>query len=358
MRAKFRRALLIGAVCLATAGCTSAGATRRGIVTFNKVFSDARNEILLLNILRARDGEPQQFSTVTNVSGNMRPTLSIEGALDNLSQGLAEVFKPKASGTLRNPTVTIGPLETKEFRAGMMTPVGADLVENLLNAGWRPDVVLNLVMARKPCTRGEPPIGESEFLAKRFSSLEPRPAKDGDIVGELLLPASVALKMLREGAGNDTKLELLDSRKESKGRMRIRVRAAGQPSTSLIKWNEPVCGANELDAAKAPYRSPLAMIQHLGTLTRTQNTDGSWGNPYFNIRKVLAGVPEYALTGARSRNTVYFVPRLETAPDGKPSVSRSAETLAVLAEIIGFQTMNATLNASKPVITIPAGDSG
>ena len=84
------------------------------------------------------------------------------------------------------------------------------------------------------------------------------------------------------------------------------------------------------------------MIQYLARLP----VDAS--NDFFEIRTAFGRTPDWALVGARYRDQVYVVPRQ----------GRSAETLALLAEIIGFQTTNAQLNASKPAVTVSSEGGG
>jgi hypothetical protein len=50
----------------------------------------------------------------------------------------------------------------------------------------------------------------------------------------------------------------------------------------------------------------------------------------------------------------YYLPRSPLVEGELNAYTNAAQTLAVLSEIIGFQTTNAQLQASKPTVTVPA----
>jgi hypothetical protein len=78
------------------------------------------------------------------------------------------------------------------------------------------------------------------------------------------------------------------------------------------------------------------MIKHLGAIVR-----GGGSNPYFKVIQ-NSKIPQNALVGTRFRHNLYYIEQGGNSP----------QTLAVLAEIIGFQTTDASLNASKPTLTV------
>jgi hypothetical protein len=244
--------------------------TKQGIVGFNQVFADARNEVLLRNILRARDGEPQQFSTVSSVNGGMRPTIGLGAELANLTEDFTKIFKSTGSYGFRNPAVTIAPLETKEFREGMLKPVNAELVGQLLTAGWPRPVVLHLVLAGPPCG-SDVLLPDTTSIAMKVSSWALKPPAPDSVVREVLLPAPEATKMIKEGAGEGVKFELLPSSGRKGERVRVLIKTAGAAPKPMIRFSTPECGLSEVEAGNVRYRSPIEMIQYLGKLTRSQN---------------------------------------------------------------------------------------
>jgi hypothetical protein len=109
-----------------------------------------------------------------------------------------------------------------------------------------------------------------------------------------------------------------------------------------------ICGSNvrSLNPDQLVFRSPEAMIKYLGALARRRPAGG---NDYFKIVGPIDRIPADALLGTRFRGNLYYVPN-ERNDENRYEY---AETLALLAEIIGFQTTNAELNASKPTVTVP-----
>jgi hypothetical protein len=437
-----RRGFVILSICCLICSCTSAGATKTGIVRFNEVFSEARNEILLLNILRAGDAAPQQFSTVTNVNGAMRSQVSLSAELANISDSIRDVFKPSGTFAFRNPTITIAPLETKEFRQGMMKPVTAEFVDKLLGAGWDRRVVLNLVVGGVTCgavthfnsgadddvvrdfekfattsewdIRDDKPmriaspvlaLADAEALLKLTGaeslSFEAVPeSRRGrtqitaivvrkDVLRSVAVPAEQAAKILRNGAGAGLTVSLARSTdSDPPGTMRLAIReaapdevmirlppddvhkimenreegltfqrspdkVAGRPGwvrldimkkgTKAIIGLAPIDGCpSKLTPDMLSFRSPEAMIQYLGAISRNELKRQS-ESAYFTVYRAPANRVSSELVRTRYRDFVYAVPRED----------KSGETLALLADIIGFQTTDATLNASKPTVTVP-----
>lgn len=346
------RVVAVNAICCVLAGCTTVGETKKGAVGFNRVFSDARNEVLLLNVLRARYNEPLQFSTISTVTGSMRPDFKLTGGLDNLILGAANAFKPAGEVDLLHPSVTIGPLESKEFRQGMMKPIDAKFVDDLIAQGWSKDVVLHLVLGGIMCddvtyqnyNGVDRDAKEVITFAQKVDWHLPRPAL---MRGKsFLLNTSAAAKLIREGAGDGLKIVPVDAESgDPAGKLRLQIVREAPQMVNLGQANPCHTPTNTIEAGKLIFRSPMAMIRYLGVLTR--NSEG--GNDYFRVLPARNSIPQDAVVGTRFQNALFYVPRTEPAGRYKPS-----ETLALLAEIIGFQTTDASLGASKPVVTVPA----
>jgi hypothetical protein len=322
--------------------CTTVAVTKKGAVGFNRVFADARNEVLLLNILRARDGEPLQFSTVSTVSGAMRPEMKLTGGLDNLILGAANVFNPAGEFGFRNPSITIAPLETKEFRQGMAKPVSIEFVDELLAEGWDSATVLHLVVDKFDCelkdskgTVSGPQLATVEF-ANAASWSRPDNSSKADFGEPIRVTAAEGAKILREGVGEGVTVEMVAPKQtDAPGTVGLKF-IKKKPAKFIVK-NVP-CGAitKDLFADQLIMRSPLGMIKHLGAIVR-----GGGSNPYFKVIQ-NSKIPQNALVGTRFRHNLYYIEQGGNSP----------QTLAVLAEIIGFQTTDASLNASKPTLTV------
>lgn len=316
MNPRLRAAILLALAASSLSACTTVDATRRGAVAYNRAFDDARNQILLLNILRARDGYPQQFSTISTVTGSMRPEMSVTGALENIILGGAEVFKPSGTFGFRNPSVTITPLETKEFRTGMMKPITPEFVGELLAQGWTPAVVQNLTVD-----------GMRTIASKPLGPTVPR---------IVTVKADEGLKMLREGAGKGYEVELVSSADD---KLTVAIKKASATCVSgLPMFND--CG---LHGIQAKLRSPAAMVQFLAKSLQGTPINHPPTNPYFRVINAGVRAPANTLISTHYRQQAYYI---------EANDRHSLETLALLAEIIGFQTTDATLGASKPALTV------
>lgn len=108
---------LVMAVCVTLAGCASVQPTNRAAVAYNRDFAKARDETILLNVLRASASQPLQFSTISNVSGGVHTGITLGVPFTNLLAGGKDAISPEIELTARNPTVQITPLE--RFRVAL-----------------------------------------------------------------------------------------------------------------------------------------------------------------------------------------------------------------------------------------------
>lgn len=350
-----RRASIILASCLVLGACTTVQATHRGAVAYNRAFADARNELLLLNILRASVNEPLQFSTISGVSGPMRAALTGTTGLDNFLLGPADVLKLGGGLGFRNPSVNIAPLDTKEFRQGMMRPVSLQLVDELLAQGADQAALLHLVVGAVECpgagvrvntgTTTLAPIFED---AARTTIKWDVVSKDGDFMHSFVVPANEAAKLLKEGAGDGAALSLANRRLQPTDDKFVRLELRKASSTRVVgsTFNK-VCGANApIGSEKLLLRSPEGMVSFLGALHR--NFPHS---KFFNIRRPggRLAVREDAPIRTRFKDALYYIAsRAEAGEEDK-----TLQTLSILTGILAMQTTDATLQSSKPILTIP-----
>lgn len=306
MNSQLRRASILLASSL-LAGCSTIETAQRQAVRYNSAFSNARNEILLLNILRATHREPLQFSTISTVTGPMRGNISVTSAFEWVFHD-NDKLTPGGGFTFRDPAITLTPLDTKEFRQGMMKEIEPEYFAGLLDQGWTPDVVLNLVA-----------YGAIKCTA------EPEPD-----AATIWVSAADAAKILKEGGGKEAKIKLASPLASSNDRVKVTFSA---PAKSTVKTS--LCPGGVIDVEATRFRSPLGMILFLGTGKSSE---------YMQIRQGRPQEPPFVST--LYRNATYYIPRDE----------KSAETLALLAEIIGFATTNAELSASKPTVTVPVAE--
>lgn len=322
------RFLAAAALSVGLVGCSTVQSAQRQAVRYNSAFSGARNEILLLNILRAKHREPLQFSTISTVTGSMRGTIGATAGLDWIFSGADKVrkFLPGASLGLRDPSVTLTPLDSKEFREGMMKAVEWSYYNELLEQGWDKSIVNELLRRTTICTSDPPPR---------------------TVVREVWTSGADAAKILRDGAGKNTTVELVTASDGPKGQLVLRFKSEPPQPEGVAS---PARCAEGAPHANVRLRSPLEIVMTLGSSVTIANDPGtaSLQSPNsqgaFTIVAATGRILTRTLVATAFRDKVYYIREGDVA---------SAQRLALLAEIIGFQTTNAALNASKPTVTIP-----
>ncbi len=166
----------VAALALTLAACAPM-TIRTGIVdsavAFNTAVEQSHNQILLLNILRAKERRPKYFTTLTTLT----TVRSVGGEFGSLKvpfgRGASTPIELNVKATSSvAPTLQQSVLDSKGFTQGLLSPVGATTITWLYNQGW-PDEFL-LLMLIKEIRIGEHTVRNSphhldEF--ERFQSL-------------------------------------------------------------------------------------------------------------------------------------------------------------------------------------------
>lgn len=153
-------AFAIGWMGLLWSGCVSPVAMHRAVLEYDWTVNRIETELLLLNIARTRYHEPIHFTAVSNIAAtfDFRVNTGLMGLLagtpsaDSLSLTLG-------SSAAENPTVTIIPIQGKEFTTRLLTPISEETIFFLAQQGINPAILFRLV------SRGI--ILESEVLSNQ-----------------------------------------------------------------------------------------------------------------------------------------------------------------------------------------------
>lgn len=148
--------LLSAVAALALGGCVTHGALSSRAVDYNTAAETARNEMLLMNILRARDRRPMVFTGLSRITGSVRAESRI-GAAGSTGSAAADVqaFSP-SFGFTDSPTFDVAVLDSQEFTRGVMTPVGTEILEYFWDQGYNREVLLYLTVDRVELECGAP----------------------------------------------------------------------------------------------------------------------------------------------------------------------------------------------------------
>jgi hypothetical protein len=150
MRAGLLRLLAVILVSSAAAGCGAIiDRYDDRIVFMNRSLDTSRNEMILLNILRASYGHPLTFVSVTSVGGSQNAGAS--AGLPTFTIGPGQVISQKqfvfgnnsVNGGL-NSNVNIVPLESKEFYLGLLQPVSLNVAQFFINQGYPRQILYHL----------------------------------------------------------------------------------------------------------------------------------------------------------------------------------------------------------------------
>ena len=135
------RALLLLALLLP--GCSLSGAIGSHSVDYNHSVEVAADTLLVVNILRARDGAPLHFTTIGAIHGAFTVSAGIGYDLTAVNNGVQP-----AGLVASNPSFDIGPLDRQEFARGLLRPIDPALFRLLSDHGLPDPLLLHLLVAR------------------------------------------------------------------------------------------------------------------------------------------------------------------------------------------------------------------
>lgn len=145
------------AMCLAglATGCAMLPREKMASTTtdYNLVVEKVQNEMLLLNVVRASKRRPMYFTGFNLLRGSLSYSFdsgNLTFPFGRIGAGLDGAYSiaPSVSYST-NPSFDLVVWDTKEFTAGMMTPVSLDTVYYFLEKlGWHQEMLLHLLVER------------------------------------------------------------------------------------------------------------------------------------------------------------------------------------------------------------------
>ncbi len=156
------RLLAVAAIAAPLAGCLTFGSIQNRGTTINEGVGAMQNRAVLLNLVRASRSEPLYFLSVNQVQAQSSADLKL--GLPQFTFGPTPprgtpqtqyTFGSNASSTLDNNTNTnfqVGVYNSKDFYAGLLTPLGLDEVDLLFHQGLSRELVFYLVIDKLKVT--------------------------------------------------------------------------------------------------------------------------------------------------------------------------------------------------------------
>lgn len=386
------------------AGCAATQSTEQVVLRYNRAFAQSRNEVLLLNILRASAREPLQFSAMGTVSGSIGNGGEISIPFTNILVGGQDSISP----TLRitdavNPSISIAPLAYKEFVSGILGPVEIDDLRLFIHSGWDAEFLLPLVVGGVVCGDGRMLLNSGEYADEEGETAESAAFREffrrsaanfairsaeSDPSQRLVYERTddQLLELLREGVGQGRTISRIEQRP---GGNRVTIVPTASPGLAGmdIAW---LCGqlpetrlANRGNDLRVPegaavtgavrtgagpsarerviLRSVASIIHFLGESHRVRfraSTPPTRGLTYFSRSgspQTLFALHWGASAGRRAvsvgfHDVDFWVPAIDLRAE-EPD-DRTLKTLSFLDQLIALQTSSDVVRGTQPLITV------
>lgn len=131
---------------LIVSGCASPVAMHKAVLEYDWTVNRIETELLLLNIARTRYHEPIHFTAVSNIAAtfDFRVNSGLTGLLSG-APGADSLSLTLGSSAAENPTVTIIPIQGKEFTTRLLTPLTEETIFFLAQQRIDPAILFRLV---------------------------------------------------------------------------------------------------------------------------------------------------------------------------------------------------------------------
>ncbi len=131
---------------LIVSGCASPVAMHKAVLEYDWTVNRIETELLLLNIARTRYHEPIHFTAVSNIAAtfDFRVNSGLTGLLSG-APGADSLSLMLGSSAAENPTVTIIPIQGKEFTTRLLTPLTEETIFFLAQQRIDPAILFRLV---------------------------------------------------------------------------------------------------------------------------------------------------------------------------------------------------------------------
>jgi hypothetical protein len=170
-------------IALVLCGCSLASGVKEGSLDYNTVLEDVTDNMLVTNVLLARDQAPLHFTDLSQIRGS----LQLQGQLQASSpfgQNVVSTTRARdiVQGTLTVnslPTFDVVPLNTKEFTEGITTPIDFRFLWYYFNRGADAETVVRLFVSKLDLDENFPANQrECEFINHPNMTFEPQYSSD------------------------------------------------------------------------------------------------------------------------------------------------------------------------------------
>src|SRR5499427_5269197 len=143
------RIFVLSGILLTLSGCLGPVSLHRAVIEYDRTVTRIEWEMLLLNIARLRDGLPVHFTVTSSIAAtfNYQVSAAVAGSY-NTGGGMPGFFVPSVSvGAVagENPTLSIVPIQGREFTERVLSPMVDAKFEFLVFQGTPLDMVMRLM---------------------------------------------------------------------------------------------------------------------------------------------------------------------------------------------------------------------
>ncbi|QIE29852.1 hypothetical protein SBC1_76110 (plasmid) [Caballeronia sp. SBC1] len=143
--------ILFALLCPLLAACSLEPIINHQVVDYFEANDIASNQVILQNILRAKDGAPLHFSELASIRGSLSSGASASATFPFMGPDHATTL-PRKLGTVgltitSSPSFDIDSLDTQDFTNGVMRPITPETAQFFLNEGIDYRMVLLLLVS-------------------------------------------------------------------------------------------------------------------------------------------------------------------------------------------------------------------
>ena len=193
-------------------GCSLSGVVQRNSVDYNRAVEDVTNQLIVTNILRARDHVPLHFTDLSLIHGSLQVLATGNAALPVGEIGHSTT-RPRDLLTLgatvsSSPAFDTSPLNSSGFTEGLLSPVPFKYFRWYLDRGVSQSLLLNLLIEKISLTRlGPPPV----ICDYHSTSIAPNPVElPKDVTPPCPPPGYENVKSFQDLIGSWTKPVLIN----------------------------------------------------------------------------------------------------------------------------------------------------
>jgi len=141
------RILVVFGILLMLSGCLGPVSLHQAVLGYDRTVSRIEWEMLLINIARLRDGYPVHFTTTSSIAATFNYQVGVGvGGLYNDPPGLFVPSFSIVTTAAENPTLSIVPIQGREFTERVLTPMDEAKFQFLVFQGWPIDMVMRLMV--------------------------------------------------------------------------------------------------------------------------------------------------------------------------------------------------------------------